>query len=607
MSNESPHLTPAPFRPAGMTDLGKLQQDMLALSRARAANAQVEMSRRLHAGQRVDGNNFDDAQLLDLLDDRIDLRRYRPKAELARGLNALSCLRLRYIPWRTVGETTLIAVGGVENLAAIREAIPAEFGKYAFVQADGAVIRHYVTRNMREALRHATRDRCPEHLSCRAWAGTGRRWTLPALLAGLAAAAWLAPYAMLGAVLIWVMLANFSTMVLRGTALIESFRKEASSAPTVLPFRKRNALPMVSVLVPLLNEDVVVRQLVTALSKTTYPKHLLDIKLVIEADDFATELALAQIDLPPWITILTVPEDDLKTKPRAMNYALEFCEGEIVGVYDAEDKPEPDQLMKIVEALHFGPDDLACVQGYLDFYNSKQNWLSRCFTIEYASWFRVLLRGAQKLGVPLPLGGTTVFFRRDVLETIGAWDAHNVTEDADLGMRLARFGYRTEMVATTTMEEANCHPRAWIKQRSRWLKGYAVTWATHMRTPVALYRDLGFAGFWGFQVLFLGALTAYLATPVFWLLWTGAFGLDLPIWSAIPVPLWVGFFGTMLIGQAIMIAVALRAVWAKERRHLVPWVFTLSLYWPLGALAAYKAIFEVFYKPFYWDKTKHGL
>ena len=142
-----------------------------------------------------------------------------------------------------------------------------------------------------------------------------------------------------------------------------------------------------------------------------------------------------------------------------MNYALPFCRGDIVGIYDAEDRPDPGQIRAVVQHLQAAPPEVACVQGYLDFYNSADNWLARCFTLEYAIWFRVVLLGVQRLGLPIPLGGTSVFFRRGVLEQIGAWDAHNVTEDADLGMRLARFGYRCEMIASTTWEEANCRVR----------------------------------------------------------------------------------------------------------------------------------------------------
>jgi cellulose synthase/poly-beta-1,6-N-acetylglucosamine synthase-like glycosyltransferase len=290
-----------------------------------------------------------------------------------------------------------------------------------------------------------------------------------------------------------------------------------------------------------------------------------------------------------------------------MNYALRFCLGDIVGVYDAEDRPDTGQIRKVVQHLQDAPPEVACVQGYLDFYNTDTNWLSRCFTIEYAIWFRVLLLGVQRLGIPIPLGGTTVFFRRHVLEQIGAWDAHNVTEDADLGMRLARFGFRCEMIASTTMEEANCRALPWIKQRSRWLKGYAITWATHMRDPRALLRDLGLRGFLGFQVLFLGAITSYLSIPLFWVIWTGSIGFDLAFWKTFPSWLLTGFFASMLLGQAVMLTVAAIAARDSGRLWLLPWILTLPLYWPLGAIAAYRAIAELFYAPFYWHKTEHGV
>ncbi|MBD3625067.1 MAG: glycosyltransferase, partial [Rhodobacteraceae bacterium] len=247
------------------------------------------------------------------------------------------------------------------------------------------------------------------------------------------------------------------------------------------------------------------------------------------------------------------------------------------------------------------------VQGVLVVYNPRQNWRGRCCAVEYAIWFRVLLRGVQRLGMPLPLGGTTVFFRRDVLQKAGAWDAHNVTEDADLGMRLARLGYRTEMVPTTTFEEANCHARPWIRQRSRWLKGYAMTWITHMRRPATLWQDLGPMGFVGFQVLLLGGLTAYLATPLHWMLWAAWLGADLAIFDAGPRWMWAAWFVSMTLGQLVMAAVALRAVWARPRRHLLATVPLMFLYWPLGAVAAWRAVIELFTKPFFWAKTEHGL
>ena len=256
-----------------------------------------------------------------------------------------------------------------------------------------------------------------------------------------------------------------------------------------------------------------------------------------------------------------MPADALKTKPRAMNYALPFCRGDIVGVYDAEDRPDPGQIRAVVQHLQAAPPEVACVQGYLDFYNSGDNWLSRCFTLEYAIWFRVVLLGVQRLGLPIPLGGTSVFFRRSVLEQIGAWDAHNVTEDADLGMRLARFGYRCEMIASTTWEEANCRVRPWIRQRSRWLKGYAITWATHMRRPRrALARPRARAASSASRCCSSARITSYLALPLFWAIWTAGrsasasrSGTSFPAWL-----MW-SFFASMVAGQAVMLATAVIA------------------------------------------------
>jgi glycosyltransferase XagB len=291
-----------------------------------------------------------------------------------------------------------------------------------------------------------------------------------------------------------------------------------------------------------------------------------------------------------------------------MNYALDFARGEIVGIYDAEDQPDPGQIAAVVETFAEAPAHVACVQARLGYYNAGQNWLSRCFAIEYATWFEVVLPGVQRLGMPVPLGGTSVFFRRAALEESGAWDAHNVTEDADLGMRLARYGYRTEVIRSTTLEEANCRPGAWIRQRSRWLKGYVATWITHMRRPAALWRDLGTAGFLGFQIILLGGITSYLALPFLWASWLWSAVMGVPGWmAALPAPLLWTFWVSMFLGQAVMLGTGLRALALTGQLRLAPWLLILPLYWPLGALAAWRAVTELCVAPFKWHKTEHGL
>ena len=199
--------------------------------------------------------------------------------------------------------------------------------------------------------------------------------------------------------------------------------------------KPKQRLPKVSILVPLFRETEIAHALIARLTRLTYPKCLLDVILVMEEEDETTRKTLAAIDLPPWIRPVIVPDGSPRTKPRAMNYALDFCQGDIIGIFDAEDAPDPDQITIVARRFQTAPPDVVCLQGVLDYYNPRQNWLARCFTIEYATWFRLMLPGLARLGFAIPLGGTTLYFRRDVLEELGGWDAHNVTEDADLGFR----------------------------------------------------------------------------------------------------------------------------------------------------------------------------
>ncbi|MCB2116528.1 MAG: glycosyltransferase, partial [Rhodobacteraceae bacterium] len=338
-----------------------------------------------------------------------------------------------------------------------------------------------------------------------------------------------------------------------------------------------------------------------------YPKELLDILLVVEEDDIATRAALARRPLPRWMRTVIVPAGKLRTKPRALNFALDFCRGSIVGIWDAEDAPDPGQIRAIVGRFAAAPAEVACLQGVLDFYNARHNWITRCFAVEYAGWFRAMLPGLAALGLVVPLGGTTVFFRRAALEALGGWDAHNVTEDADLGLRLARRGYRTELVATETREEPNSRPVAWIRQRSRWQKGYAITWASHMRDPARLWRDLGPKRFLGVQILFLGTLSQAILAPVLWSFWLVALGLPHPLTGLLPQGAFTALGTLFLASEVTGIGVGLWATRGPQHRHLMKWVPTLHAYFPLASVSAYRALLECATRPFHWEKTAHGI
>jgi cellulose synthase/poly-beta-1,6-N-acetylglucosamine synthase-like glycosyltransferase len=199
-----------------------------------------------------------------------------------------------------------------------------------------------------------------------------------------------------------------------------------------------------------------------------------------------------------------------------------------------------------------------------------------------------------------------LFFRRKQLEELGGWDAHNVTEDADLGVRLCRAGWRTELIDTATFEEANCRVWPWVRQRSRWLKGFMVTYLVHMRSPRRLLVDLGAWRFFGFQAFFLGTLGQFLLAPVLWSFWLVLLGFSHPV--ATTFPAWMIYGGATLLAasEALGLFIGMAAVSRPGRRHLLLFVPTMIFYFPLGVLAAYKALGELLLKPFYWDKTQHG-
>jgi glycosyltransferase XagB len=403
--------------------------------------------------------------------------------------------------------------------------------------------------------------------------------------------------------LLWAALTLAATALVKLAALIQTLRAPPAEPanPAVIA-----RLPTVSIMVALYKESDIAARLVRRLSRLDYPRALLDIMLIVEEDDRLTRDAVARADLPGWIRVMVAPRGRVKTKPRALNFGLAQCRGSIVGVYDAEDAPEPDQIRKVVDRFHQRGPQVACLQGRLDYYNPHRNWLSRCFTIEYAAWFRVVLPGMQRLGLALPLGGTTLFFRRDVLEDLGGWDSHNVTEDADLGMRLARHGYQTEVIDTTTHEEANCAALPWVRQRSRWVKGYMMTYLAHMRRPVLLWRQLGPRAFVGFQVLFLGSLTQSLLAPLMWSMLALQMGFGHPVAGVLNQGTIMAIVILFAAAEALNVFVGVIGLRRSGHDLSAAWVPTLILYFPLQALAAYKALWEVLTCPFYWDKTAHG-
>ena len=518
------------------------------------------------------------------------------------------CLREGLLPWMRRDRETLIATSRPEQFAQLRNWLEEIFGPVRMVIAAEVDLHAAVLTKHPRALAARAETRVRTQDSCRDWAT--RLFPKLASAFGLALLSCLLafPVQTFAAILAWAVLTLLAGSVFKTAAAISQFRADRIASPEPpAPSPIMSRLPTVSLLVPLYKEREIAKALISRLSRIDYPRELLDICLIVEADDKVTSQALQNIRLPDHIRQIVVPDSKLKTKPRALNYALDFCRGSIIGVYDAEDAPARDQIHKVVRQFHSSPPEVACLQGILDFYNTRTNWLSRCFTIEYAAWFRVMLPGLARLGFVIPLGGTTLFFRREALERLGGWDAHNVTEDADLGLRLARRGYRTDLIDTVTEEEANCRLWPWIKQRSRWLKGYAMTWAVHMRAPRKLWRDLGPKRFIGVQLLFLGTISQFLLAPLLWSFWLIPAGIWHPINGLVaPALLWTVTV-LFLLSETISMAINAYAVRSQRHRFLMPWIVSMYLYFPLAAVASYRGVFELLARPFYWDKTAHGI
>lgn len=359
-------------------------------------------------------------------------------------------------------------------------------------------------------------------------------------------------------------------------------------------------LPIVTLLAPMYREAAVLPQLVRALHRIDYPAGKLDIKLIVEAVDSETLKAARACDLDARFEIVVVPDGTPRTKPRALNFAMRFAVGSVVGIYDAEDVPHPRQVRTAAEVFTVDDGRLACLQAPLGWYNHGCNWLTRQFALEYAAHFHALLPLLARMGWPLPLGGTSNFFRRDALERVGLWDPCNVTEDADLGFRLAAYGYRTGMIAPPSTEEAPVRLAAWLVQRSRWIKGHAQTLAVHTRSPQSMYSSSGRAGPWS-----LGATLG--ATVISSLLHAPAVLICLLDFTAQPTqPL---KWAALTVLTAGYVAAAVCATVGARRAGLTPRLtdlLTMPAYWPLQTLAAIRALWELRSNPYFWAKTEHG-
>ncbi|MCW2539911.1 MAG: group 2 family glycosyl transferase [Frankiales bacterium] len=367
-------------------------------------------------------------------------------------------------------------------------------------------------------------------------------------------------------------------------------------------------LPIYTVLVPCYRESEIIGQLVTNLGRLDYPSDKLEILLLLEADDDET-LAAAKASNPDHtITFVIIPDGQPKTKPKACNVGLFLAKGDFLVIYDAEDRPDADQLKRAVIGFRKARRGTVCLQAALNYFNAGENALTRMFTLEYSFWFDYMLPGLDARRLPIPLGGTSNHFRTDALRELGGWDPYNVTEDADLGIRVAARGQRVGVIDSTTFEEANRAYGNWVRQRSRWIKGYMQTTLVHTRHPIRLVQQAGLMQALGFGMLIGGTAVSFLAVIPLYLVFLVS--LCLPAAEVGKYfPGWVLWFSltNLLLGNGLMIWVSMMGAFRRRRYSLVLWALLNPLYWLMHSVAAYKALWQLATRPHYWEKTAHGL
>jgi glycosyltransferase XagB len=395
-------------------------------------------------------------------------------------------------------------------------------------------------------------------------------------------------------------IAYFGALILFGAMI--TLRLIAAAALT-FPLSRLAApaeFPIYTILCPLYREANVAPDLVAALDRLDYPTKALDIKLLVEGDDPDTIIAALAIAGASHIEVVIVPAAAPRTKPKALNVGLARARGDFVVVYDAEDRPHPQQLRAALAAFEDGGGDLACVQAPLTIDNADASWIARQFAAEYAIQFREVLPLLARFNLPLPLGGTSNHFRADVLRASGGWDPFNVTEDADLGYRLARDGYRIGVIGPPTAEEAPVTFNAWLNQRTRWIKGHIQTWLVVMRNPIRSAREMGLPAFAAMHLTLSGGLiAAFVHGPLAFILLTAMLS---PYTLLGPADFILALFGYCVAVFAALTACALSGSLSHARAAL-----TMPFYWPLSTIAAFRALFELIIRPHHWAKTAHGV
>lgn len=361
---------------------------------------------------------------------------------------------------------------------------------------------------------------------------------------------------------------------------------------------EESQLPIYSILLPLYKEKSQIKGLLDAIKNINYPNEKKDILLIVEQYDKQTIKRLNSFSIDKMFKIICVPKGSPKTKPRACSYALNFAHGKYLTIYDAEDRPDPNQLLKAVCTFKKNKEDVICLQSRLNYYNRTQGLLPTFFAIEYSIWFDFFLKGLEKLGIPIPLGGSSNHFDLEKIKKLGGWDPYNVAEDADLGYRFAKYGYKTKMLNSTTMEEAPIRISLWLKQRTRWIKGHIQTYFVHLRTASKLRSHFGFTAYIGFHLFLIFPIINYFLQLIVLILLIAGF-LNNSIDKFVMIFIILNSFLWVLISWCFAIFVTKSNQW----KNMTLGILLYPLYYFLHSIAVFLAIYQILFKPHYWNKT----
>jgi cellulose synthase/poly-beta-1,6-N-acetylglucosamine synthase-like glycosyltransferase len=360
-------------------------------------------------------------------------------------------------------------------------------------------------------------------------------------------------------------------------------------------------LPVYSILIPLYKEVGNIKIITEGIVDIMYPQYSLDIIILVEENDLETikELYATHISFP--VRIILIPYFLPQTKPKALNYGYYFTKGAFITIYDAEDKPDKDQLLKALQEFNRLPNEYICLQAKLNFYNQDENILTKFFSIEYFHWFNCLLSGLEKLGLPISLGGTSNHFKSDRLKEIGLWDSYNVTEDADLGIRIYMYGYKTKLLDSYTLEESPIEIISWLFQRARWIKGNLQTIMVYMRVSILVANKMNIRSHLSILIFLICGTCSFYILPIIIL-------ITIIYPEEIFIDLWKY---NIFLSLIYLYVTAIYSLFNSSKRifSLMNFIALISfpLYFILHSIAAYLALIQLIINPFKWNKTKHGV